>query len=47
VIAELCATRGAYDMTGAIILEKRSNEQLRKLFKEYITLDDNKIEKEL
>jgi hypothetical protein len=28
-------------------LKKRSNEQLRKLFKECITLDDDKIKQEL
>jgi hypothetical protein len=47
VTAEFCATRGAYDMTGAITPKKRSNERLRKLFKECITLDDDEIEQEL
>jgi hypothetical protein len=47
VIAELCATRGAYDMTGAMTPKKRSNEWLRKLFKECTTLDDDEIEQEL
>jgi hypothetical protein len=34
-------------MTSAITLKKRSNKQLRKLFKEYITLSDDEIEQEL
>jgi hypothetical protein len=47
VTAEFCATRGAYNMTGTITPKKRSNEQLRKLFKECITLSDDEIEQEL
>jgi hypothetical protein len=43
VIAEFCATRGAYDMTGAITPKKRSNERLRKLFKKCTTLNDDEI----
>jgi hypothetical protein len=34
-------------MTSAITLKKRSNKQLRKLFKKCITLNDNKIKQEL
>jgi hypothetical protein len=34
-------------MTGAITLKKRSNERLRKLFKECMTLSDDEIEQEL
>jgi transposase InsO family protein len=45
--AELCATRGAYDTTGATTPKKKSNERLRKLFKECTTLDDDEIEQEL
>jgi hypothetical protein len=45
--AEFCATRGAYDTTSAITPKKRSNEQLRKLFKKCTTLDDDEIEQEL
>jgi hypothetical protein len=45
--AEFCATRGAYDTTGAMTPKKRSNERLRKLFKECTTLDDDEIEQEL
>jgi hypothetical protein len=44
VIAELYTTRGAYNITSAITPKKRSNKQLRKLFKECITLNDNEIE---
>jgi hypothetical protein len=40
---EFYTTRGAYNITSIITLKKRSNKQLRKLFKEYITLSDNKI----
>jgi hypothetical protein len=43
VTAELCATRGAYNMTSAMTPKKRSNERLRKLFKECMTLDDDEI----
>jgi hypothetical protein len=45
--AEFCATRGAYNMTGAITLKKRSNKWLRKLFKKCITLNDDEIKQEL
>jgi hypothetical protein len=47
VIAEFCATRGAYNTTSVITPKKRSNKQLRKLFKECITLSNDKIEQEL
>jgi hypothetical protein len=47
VTAEFCATRGAYDMTGASTPKKRSDERLRKLFKECTTLSDDEIEQEL
>jgi hypothetical protein len=46
-IAEFCATRGAYNTTSAMTPRKRSNERLRKLFKEYTTLNDDKIKQEL
>jgi ribosomal protein S4 len=42
--AEFCATRGAYNTTSTITPKKRSNKQLRKLFKECMTLSDDKIE---
>jgi hypothetical protein len=45
--AEFYATRGAYDTTSAITPKKRSNKQLRKLFKKCITLNNNKIKQEL
>jgi hypothetical protein len=44
---EFCATRGAYNMTSAMTPRKRSNERLRKLFKECMTLSDDEIEQEL
>jgi hypothetical protein len=44
VTAELCATRGAYNIISAITPKKGSNEQLRKLFKECMTLNNDKIE---
>jgi hypothetical protein len=47
VIAELYTTRGAYNITSTILLRRRSNKQLRKLFKEYITLNNEEIKKEL
>jgi hypothetical protein len=47
VTAELCATRGAYDMTSTMTPKKRSNERLRKLFKECMILNDDEIEQEL
>jgi mRNA-degrading endonuclease RelE of RelBE toxin-antitoxin system len=34
-------------MTSTITLEKRSNKQLRKLSKEYTTLNDDEIKEEL
>jgi hypothetical protein len=34
-------------MTSAILPRRRSDERLRKLFKEYTTLDDDEIKKEL
>jgi hypothetical protein len=34
-------------MTSTITLKKRSNKQLRKLFKECITLSNDEIEQEL
>jgi hypothetical protein len=43
VTVELYTTRGAYNITSVITLKKRSNEWLRKLFKECITLNDNEI----
>jgi hypothetical protein len=45
--AEFCATRGAYETTGVLTAKKKSDERLRKLFKEYTTLDDEEIEQEL
>ncbi|GIC84189.1 uncharacterized protein Aud_000003 [Aspergillus udagawae] len=45
--AEFCATRGAYDITSTSTPQRRSNERLRKLFKECTTLSDNEIEQEL
>jgi hypothetical protein len=47
VIAEFCATRGAYNITSAMTLKKRSNKWLKKLFKECITLSNDEIEQEL
>jgi hypothetical protein len=47
VIAEFYITRGAYNIISTMTLKKRSNKQLRKLFKEYITLNNNKIKQEL
>jgi hypothetical protein len=44
---EFCATRGAYNTTSAITPKKRSNEQLRKLYKECTSLSNEEIKKEL
>jgi hypothetical protein len=44
---EFYTTRGAYNITSTITLRKRSNEWLRKLFKECTTLSDDKIKQEL
>jgi hypothetical protein len=45
--SEFCATRGAYETTGVLTAKKKSDERLRKMFKEYTTLDDEEIEQEL
>jgi hypothetical protein len=47
VTAEFCATRGAYDTTGAMTPKKRSDERLRKLYKECMSLSNKEIEMEL
>jgi hypothetical protein len=47
VIAEFCATRGAYNITSAITPKKRSDKQLRKLYKECTSLSNKEIKIEL
>jgi hypothetical protein len=47
VTAEFYATRGAYDTTSAMTPKKRSDERLRKLYKECTSLSNEEIEMEL
>jgi hypothetical protein len=47
VIVEFYATRGAYNITSAITLKKRSDERLRKLYKKCMSLSNKEIEIEL
>jgi hypothetical protein len=46
-IVEFYATRGAYNITSAITPKKRSDERLRKLYKECTSLSNEEIEMEL
>jgi hypothetical protein len=47
VTVEFCATRGAYNTTSAMTLKKRSDERLRKLYKECMSLSNEEIKMEL
>jgi hypothetical protein len=47
VTAEFYATRGAYDTTSAMTPKKRSDERLRKLYKECTSLSNEEIKIEL